>query len=1119
MPRRRDYHGRDPGERWPAGSPDDASGDGQGGRFRRTGSGGVPAGDWAEVVSARIAGESIDDRDESAVTRETGAGSMADLARLVREHGAIDVMMRRDPHYGWMPGDHESTPIVITDVREEPGPAWAALPNIGLTGLDPDSDLPEHRRDSIDLGVYPGSWTVRWRMPWDAPEGQQRTASNISALLGDDFADVEIQQDDGTWISVAADVGRYQGRPSGYISLRARDGGVEPLGNYREGDLITARVRELTEEERLARELGDADPVDVPGDNEGWDPPTNLTAASVAENAANGYGAQMWNPDYDRWVPIQIQREDVGGRIRYRVTDDDDGFIENYAPHELLRVRTATNRTPATTPDTPPGVEWRSGGSWPPNDVAALFRQTGDVQIRNSRGEWDRVASVDYLASDGQYRFVLENDGEIFEDEDNNILETRILIHTDSSPTVAVETPLLPAGATSEQWREYDNLILDNAVEIVNDPTSAVAALGLSLPRGFDHDVFRNWVTQLQSLRRTPGAEQDAHRAAMQISRLAGLDDSPWIQQMMRHRLGRGPAPSTVSSQRQEYNDEVADAVRLAVEAGRMRLASGGTDRAAAHTAFSVLEGDYGVEAASLLWDARDSSGTAFLALSNSYDDYLAQVAAGDLHGASETIDGLAAYTGLDDIFIAPTEGASIAAPAAGADPPSNATSVVMHANVETLVRHRNLGAEVAVQITTPTGPGWYAVQFHGVEHDGTISLQVADIAHDDEPWYDFEPGTPVQFVHFDQGPEQYEATAADLAAGLYGSPGELEILIPTGWELVRGWDNDGSLVDILTWQADGTEGSITRTPGQEITWRPRPPGVTPRPLPRQQVAPPTPPAPQVSPLHSWNNPPAGELPGGAATLREMMEVLQAAQLGWASLTISPELKRRIEQIFAYTDPSSGLEARITTIELSAAGRMAVGGRVYDQNGRDVGNWSRNLDADGNVYHAYFRLNPDIQGDGFTTRWFEQVLDGYRAEGMSKVAVSANIDVGGYTWSRWFDFADPGRARMFLEQMLAAVDQRWYQHVTPDTKQEIEDLITRLENGGRVTAREVSQVGYSRRQRINPPDGYESNPQDWDSNADWIRDILPRRGSGTPIEMWLGKHFMLGKSWAGVLEL
>lgn len=53
------------------------------------------------------------------------------------------------------------------------------------------------------------------------------------------------------------------------------------------------------------------------------------------------------------------------------------------------------------------------------------------------------------------------------------------------------------------------------------------------------------------------------------------------------------------------------------------------------------------------------------------------------------------------------------------------------------------------------------------------------------------------------------------------------------------------------------------------------------------------------------------------------------------------------------------------------------------------------------VYHDYFKLPEKIQGGGTSKKVFAALYEQYKNSGIKQIDVTANIDVGGYTWSKY----------------------------------------------------------------------------------------------------------------------
>lgn len=205
------------------------------------------------------------------------------------------------------------------------------------------------------------------------------------------------------------------------------------------------------------------------------------------------------------------------------------------------------------------------------------------------------------------------------------------------------------------------------------------------------------------------------------------------------------------------------------------------------------------------------------------------------------------------------------------------------------------------------------------------------------------------------------------------------------------------------------------------------------------------------------------------------------------------------ERIWTASTPD-GLHSVVTSF--SGDARYArVSGQVRDRNGDSVGTFSRNIDTQaGNIYHAYFALNPAAQGSGFGNAFNQQAFDAYRAHGYSTATVSADLNVGGYTWARQgFDFADRhDRENMIRRFEQRAANWRTTTAATPEVQRAIRAEVAGLRDrqGTRhpPTAYEMSQVGKQFATRMTLPSGRET-------------------------KTWFGKEAMLGTVWHGRVKL
>lgn len=88
------------------------------------------------------------------------------------------------------------------------------------------------------------------------------------------------------------------------------------------------------------------------------------------------------------------------------------------------------------------------------------------------------------------------------------------------------------------------------------------------------------------------------------------------------------------------------------------------------------------------------------------------------------------------------------------------------------------------------------------------------------------------------------------------------------------------------------------------------------------------------------------------------------------------------------------------------------GGPITNMNRR----FTKGRDGSIEVYHAYLSIEKDAQGSGLGGSIMRGSREVYKALGVKKITVTANIDVGGYTWAR-FGFA-PRDMKAFRRTIL-----------------------------------------------------------------------------------------------------
>lgn len=197
-----------------------------------------------------------------------------------------------------------------------------------------------------------------------------------------------------------------------------------------------------------------------------------------------------------------------------------------------------------------------------------------------------------------------------------------------------------------------------------------------------------------------------------------------------------------------------------------------------------------------------------------------------------------------------------------------------------------------------------------------------------------------------------------------------------------------------------------------------------------------------------------------------------------------------------------------TTVNLRKSslekGVFWISGDVY-KDGKKVGFYQRVLDyEDREMENAGLVLSPSVQGQGFAERFYKHVEEKAYEQGIRRVRIFANIDVGGYAWARrGFNFRDQAQRELFKDVVQMFADSEPGEvitlyginyTVTPSVIAQAQRLLRRWRS---VTPLELSQLG---------------------ERARSMRTTKTTRG-GRKVPMWPGKSLMLGSGWRGIKPL
>lgn len=185
-----------------------------------------------------------------------------------------------------------------------------------------------------------------------------------------------------------------------------------------------------------------------------------------------------------------------------------------------------------------------------------------------------------------------------------------------------------------------------------------------------------------------------------------------------------------------------------------------------------------------------------------------------------------------------------------------------------------------------------------------------------------------------------------------------------------------------------------------------------------------------------------------------------------------------LRDAYTYRDEKTGMFTQVVSVNHWGDRYTSVGIGIYDRNENLVGTASREFDDQNptTVQHSGLTLNEGMQGQGFATRFNDHAEAAYRAAGVDRIELNANIDVGGYAWARaGYDFAESSSRKHGGGRASIASRAR---KMAGNYDREVGAQIERVASNPRSSPIEFAMIGH------------------------------------TPgATMWPGKEIMLGSSW------
>jgi len=158
-------------------------------------------------------------------------------------------------------------------------------------------------------------------------------------------------------------------------------------------------------------------------------------------------------------------------------------------------------------------------------------------------------------------------------------------------------------------------------------------------------------------------------------------------------------------------------------------------------------------------------------------------------------------------------------------------------------------------------------------------------------------------------------------------------------------------------------------------------------------------------------------------------------------------------------------------------------------------NFSYGTDSVFQVYHAYFKVEPGVRNRGAMKAIFKTLYKQYKNIGIERLKVSANIDVGGYTWAKTGFRAEQYEARNHTDRMSYLVGHTRNIGIDKITRQPMTYTITQSDA-------DEAKRRFDSFYRVN------------DGSTKFPMRLLASISDGKA-----GKALLLHESWAGSIDL
>lgn len=254
-------------------------------------------------------------------------------------------------------------------------------------------------------------------------------------------------------------------------------------------------------------------------------------------------------------------------------------------------------------------------------------------------------------------------------------------------------------------------------------------------------------------------------------------------------------------------------------------------------------------------------------------------------------------------------------------------------------------------------------------------------------------------------------------------------------------------------------------------------------------------------------NAPSGDLNapvGGGPNIAALPSLNVQARTTRTEVEFQKRIAQQLEEMYNGGPDGPGLgrdgvRMSVRSFEPSGPNSFELHGSLVNKDGDRIGRVSRTINfvngRPNEIHNDLMVVDPAMQGQGIANDLYRRQEEWARANGVEKITIEANIDVGGYAWARkGYDYSSPLVAQNHLRKLLdRASSNQFAKSSTTETR-------TALENAYNAANAAANRPGNS---MDGIPTPYEISTIGYTPGA----------------QTWPGKELMLGTHWDAVKYL